>query len=120
MAFTVSRYTSLHESLVSAYLWNPPVDDIEIRYPFKDDIDREALKPALVIAGSGLRNGRSTLEYAIEAQGRRLEAGTVPVEIESGWFEARITPSAKYPQAESVSWCVGDGQREALSGTGIR
>jgi hypothetical protein len=115
--YTVSRYTSFAEPIVSAYLWNPPVDEIELRYPYKDDVDTETLEPALVLTGNGLPHGDGTLAYALESGEHCLEHGTIDVEIPNGWFETRITPSTKFPQAERVSWSLQGAYHRPISGT---
>ena len=114
---TVPRYTTLVDPVVSAYLWNPPVDQIEIRYPYKDDVDVELLEPALVITGDGHQDGNARLHYVLEADGRDLEQGETGVGIDNGWFETRITPSAKHPDATNLRWSLHTETGAATSGS---
>jgi hypothetical protein len=115
--YSVSRYTTLGQPVLSAYLWNPPTDRIEVRYPYKDNIDIERLEPALVLAGHGFRDGDGALHYALRANERIFEQGELRVGVRHGWFEVRITPSSPFPEATSVDWSLGSDQDVTHSGT---
>lgn len=103
---TVPRYTTLVGPVVSAYLWNPPIDRIEVSYPYNNDVHIEALEPALVITGDGHADGNATLHYVLEASGRSLERGQTNVCIHDGWFEIRITPAVKHWDATHLRWSM--------------
>jgi len=114
--YTVSRYTSFVEPVVTAYLWNPPVDEIEQRYPYKADVETEVLKPVLVLVGNGFKDGGYVLRYAIERGSSCLEEGEMEAEVTHAWFETRVEPSAKYPQAERVRWSLHDDAERVAEG----
>ena len=114
--FTVSPHTTLNEPVVSAYLWNPPVDRITMTTTHTGAVEELDLSPALVLEGKGLPDGPTPLDYVIGGDDGILEEGTVEVSVADGWFEARVTPQKKHPDAKQVRWCLTTPKGDRLEG----
>ena len=110
-SFTVSSHCALVEPIVSAYLYNPPVEEIRLVYPYKTDVEVERLEPVLTFQGSGFVDGRGFLVYRIRAGDEVMHQGETEVEIAEGWFDAGIELEETFPRAEGVVW--------ELSGEGL-
>ena len=94
----VSPYSAFAEPIVNAYLYNPPVDEITLEYPYKDEVEIRKLEPTLTFEGKGLQDGRSSLMYRIEDEGK------TEVEIGNNSFQEDIELRDGFPEAKGVSW----------------
>ena len=109
--FTASVYTGLHEPLVEALLYNPPVPEVEWIVPRKPGSTIRKVVPVLVLYARGLADGAATLRYGIDAGTTTLTSGTADVTVEHGGFELAVTLDATYPKASHVSWeCIAAGR----------
>lgn len=102
--FTVSPHSTLSKPFLSAYLYNPTVDEITLKYPFADEIQARQLEPTLVIQGNGLPDRAYSLVYRIMSQQEVLYEGNTEVTVRNGWFELEDKLKDKLPNAEGVSW----------------
>ena len=106
-AFTASVYTGLHEPLVEALLYNPPLPQVEWKAPHTPGSTIRKVVPVLVLHARGLADGPATLKYGIDAGTATLTSGTTAVTVEHGGFEIAVTLDATYPKATHVSWaCI--------------
>lgn len=103
-SFMVSPYSAFAEPIVNAYLYNPLVDEITLKYPYKAEVETKKLEPTLTFAGRGLQDGRSSLIYQIEGESKVLYEGKTEVEIANGSFQKEIKLKNKFPEAKGVSW----------------
>ena len=103
-SFMMSPYAAFTEPIVNAYLYNPSVDEITLKYPYKAEVETEKIEPVLICTGNGLQDGRFSLIYRIEGEGKILYGGKTEVEIAHGWFEVGIELKDKFPEAKGVSW----------------
>jgi hypothetical protein len=114
--FMMPPHAAFTRPIVLAYLYNPPVDEIALRYPYKDEEETVQLKPSLVLTGNGLPNGSFPLAYRVETSRKTVERGETKADVVNGWFETRITPKNKFPNATGVSWNLSTHDRPPISG----
>lgn len=115
-SFMLSPYTAFTEPVINAYLYNPPIDKFTLTYLRKDEKETVNLDPALVCTGNGLPNNTYTFAYRIEGSHNTLDKGEVEVIVSHGWFETRITPKRKYPNAKKVSWKLSTQKNKSIQG----
>jgi hypothetical protein len=115
-SFTLSPLTGLHEPVVEALLYNPPVDEVTWRPLDKPEATTEKLEPSLVISGKGLPDGAYRLTYRIEGGKKLLHAGAGDVSVAYGGFELVVALSRKYPEATRVSYALDSGKQAAIQG----
>ena len=114
--FTASLYAGLHEPLVEALLYNPPVPHVEWREPRKPGSTTRQVAPVLVLYARGFTDGPATLRYGIDAGAATLKSGSMDVRVERGGFEIAITLAATYPNATHVSWECALPDHPAMKG----
>ena len=115
-SFTVPRYTAFSEPVVNAYLYNPEVDEISLRYPFREEVESKKLEAILVLSGSGLPDGPFRLVYKIQRDGKTLYEEASIAEVHKGWFEREFRLKRKFPEAQGVSWEFLSKGASALKG----
>ena len=109
--FTASVYTGLHEPLVEALLYNPPVAQVEWKVPYQSASTTRKVVPVLVMYARGFPDGAATLNYGIDAGTTTLRRGTMAMAVEHGGFEIAVTLDGTYPKATHVSWeCIFAGR----------
>jgi hypothetical protein len=89
---------------LQAYLYNPPVDQIVLKYPYDKPPMVISDKPTLVLTGRGFASGDGRVAYRLEAEGKKLFEGEAAIRLLNGWFETGIELKAKFPNAEGVAW----------------
>jgi hypothetical protein len=113
--FTLSPLTGLHEPVVEALLYNPPVDEVAWRPLDGSEPVTKKLEPSLVIGGRGLPDGTYRLTYGIESGEEVLHRGAGEVSVAYGGFALVATLSRKHPGATRVSYAL-----ERESGPAVR
>jgi hypothetical protein len=114
--FTPSAYTGLHEPLVEALLYNPPVPQVEWTVPRKPGSTIRKVAPVLVLYARGLPDGPATLTYGIDTGTAKRVSGSEAVTVEHGGFEIAVTLDATYPDATHVSWECTSARRPPVKG----
>lgn len=115
-SFTMSSYAAFSQPLVNAYLYNPPIGKITLKYPYKTEKETQTLEPSLLCTGYGLEDDRFSFIYQIEGEDKTLHKGQTDVELVNGWFETEIKLESKFPEAQSVSWELSAGGIALYSG----
>jgi hypothetical protein len=113
---TGTPYSTLTGPVVEAHLYNPTVESISLKYPYKDEIEVLELVPELAIYGKGLTDGSATFLYRIESAGKVLVEGKVDIKVENGWFESGITLATVAPTAEGISWEIQAANTPVIRG----
>lgn len=103
-------------SVVRAYLYNPSVNSIELKYPYEAPPDTIPMKPSLTLAGTDLNDGSYNLLVRLEAGGKPLHEEKALVRIENGSFEKSFELEHSYPGAEDVSWELSATGQPQLTG----
>jgi len=115
-AFTLSPLTGLHEPVVEALLYNPPVD--EVTWTPLDGSKPFAKKhePSLVVSGRGVPDGAYRLTYRVQSGEKLLLADAGEVTATYGRFELLATLSRKYPEATRVAYALESDTQPAVRG----
>jgi hypothetical protein len=93
-SFTLSPMTGLHEPVVEALLYNPPVDEFTWKPLDKPEATTQKLEPSLVLRGKGLPDGTYRLTYRIESGEKLLHADAGEVSAAYGGFELGLPRAA--------------------------
>jgi hypothetical protein len=115
-SFTLSPLAGLHEPVVEALLYNPPVEEVTWRPLDGSEPITKKVEPSLVIRGSGVPDGTYRLTYGIESGEELLHRGAGEVSVADGGFELLATPSRRYPGATRVSYALERENGPAVRG----
>jgi hypothetical protein len=115
-SFTLSPLTGLHEPVVEALLYNPPVDEVTWRPLDGSKPFTKKHEASLVISGRGVPDGTYRLTYRVEGGEKVLHAEAGEVSVAHGCFELVVNLSRKYPEATLVAYALESGKQAAIRG----
>ncbi|MGD0322876.1 MAG: hypothetical protein ABSD45_03970 [Terriglobia bacterium] len=102
--------------VVRAYLFNPSVNSIVLKYPYEAPPATIPVRPSLTLTGRDLSNGSYDLVVRLEARGQSLHEEKAGIRVENGWFEKGFELQQPYPAAETVSWELSAPNQPRLAG----
>jgi hypothetical protein len=102
--------------VVRAYLYNPAMSSIILKYPYEAPPDTMPVKPSLTMTGTDMSDGSYELVVHLEAHGQSLHEEKASIRIEGGRFEKGFELPQSYPTAEAVSWEFSAPKQPRLSG----
>jgi len=101
---TASPLAGFHHSLVEALLYNPSLEEVTSKYPYKAETTTRKLEPTLILTGMGIEDGNYALHYRIQSGRKTLYQGAADVSVVNGLFENVFSLPKKYPEADGVAY----------------
>ena len=103
---------------VRAYLFNPSVEKIVLRYPHGQEPDTMLQSSSMVLEGRGfLTDGTYNLSHRIEGPDGSLHEGEGEIEIVDGWFEVEFQfTHRRFPEANGVAWSITNDVGKKVEG----